>query len=221
VSGFQQSCVTWAKIECDDLASFVWWSQVKRPYSSVQLATFQDWKAAAPLSHQMISDMAVHGPRELLGLRQWPCQVRGGQPVQLHIECVAAGTQNGCTAANRMRAQIMRLLTKEFSRKYISGPVLAGRNLRDDVHATIPHNLNNRAALQIALLDASGQVVGAAITYIHGPAFGYLPFFAISPAQRGSGLGSRFAQALRSVLRFLRVQALVVEACVDPTTTGL
>jgi ribosomal protein S18 acetylase RimI-like enzyme len=206
-------------VECDDVASFIWWSQVKRRYSRVHLATFQDSKAAAPLSHQLLSDMAVHGPQGLLGVRRWPCEVPGAEPVQLHIECAAAGTRNGCAAANRMRVQLMRLLTKDFSRKYISGPVLGGRNLRDRVHATIPHNLDNRAALQIAFLDESSQqVVGAAIMYIHGPAFGYLPFFAVSPEQRGSGLGSRFAGALCSVLRFLRVQALVVEACVDPAT---
>jgi hypothetical protein len=40
---------------------------------------------------------------------------------------------------------------------------LAGRNLRDDVDAEMPLNLDNRAALQIALLDAGGNVVGAAI----------------------------------------------------------
>jgi hypothetical protein len=47
----------------------------------------------------------------------------------------AAGTQNGSSAANRMRAQIMRLLNKEFSRQYVLGSVsesvLAGRNQRD------------------------------------------------------------------------------------------
>jgi GNAT superfamily N-acetyltransferase len=183
------------------------------------LTTFQDSRVAAPLSHQLLSSLAAHGPQQLLGVRQWPAHEQGGQAVTLHIECVAAGTPNGSKAANKTRGQVMRLLTKDFSRKYIPGPVLAGRNLRGNTDATMPLNLDHRAALQIALMDAAGEkVVGAALMYLHGPAFGYLPFFAVSQAQRGNGLGSRFAQALCSVLRCLRVDTLVVEACVDPAT---
>jgi ribosomal protein S18 acetylase RimI-like enzyme len=124
--------------------------------------------------------------------------------VSLHIECVAPGTQNGSSAANRMRIQVMRLLTKDFSRKYIGGPVLARWNLREDTDAAMLLNLDNRVALQIALLnDAGSQMAGAAILHMHGPAFGYLQFFAVSQAQRGNGLGSRFVQALCSVLRWM------------------
>jgi hypothetical protein len=100
----------------------------------------------------------------------------------------------------------MRLLAKEFSRKYIPGPALAGRNLRADTDAPMPLNLDNRASLQIALLDdAEKQVIGAAVLCVHGPAFGYLPFSAITQAQRGAGLGSSFALALCSELRYLGV----------------
>jgi GNAT superfamily N-acetyltransferase len=96
---------------------------------------------------------------------------------------------------------------------------LAGRNLRDDADAEMPLNLDNQSALQIALLDdAGGNVVGAAIMCVHGPAFGYLPFFAVSQAQRGKGLGSSFARALCSVLRWMGVDTLIVEVCVDPAT---
>jgi GNAT superfamily N-acetyltransferase len=192
---------------------------VKQCFEAVKLSTFQDPKKAAPLSHQLLASLAHSGPQGLLGVRQWPCEEQeGGQTVSLHIECVAAGTQNGSSAANRMRAQVMRLLTKDFSRKHVGGPVLAGRNLRDHADAEMPLNLDNRAALQIALLDAGGNVVGAAIMYVHGPAFGYLPFFAVSQAQRGKGLGSSFARALCSVLRWMGVDTLIVEACVNPAT---
>jgi hypothetical protein len=75
--------------------------------------------------------------------------------------------------ASCMPAQIRRLLTKTFSQKHVSRPVMAGRHLRDNV--TMPQNRENPAAPQIAFLDSSTQqVICAAIMYIHGPAFGYL-----------------------------------------------
>ena len=72
---------------------------------------------------------------------------------------------------------------------------------------------DNRNMMQIALLDESGKcIVGAAVLYLQGPAFGYIPYFAISRTHRGQGWGGKFVQALRSVLRHLGVSALLTEA---------
>jgi hypothetical protein len=131
-------------VECDSLENFIWWSQLKQHYPHMpSLTTFQDSKEVAPLSHQLLASLAISGPQGLLGIRQWPCDGMGEQSVTLHIECVAAGTEPGSSSANRMRTQIMRLLAKEFSRKYIPGPALAGRNLRAHTDAPMPLNLDN------------------------------------------------------------------------------
>jgi hypothetical protein len=60
-------------VECQDLDSFIWWSQVKQRFEGVKLSTFHDpeREEAAPLSHQLL---AVSGPQGLLGVRQWSCE---------------------------------------------------------------------------------------------------------------------------------------------------
>lgn len=208
-------------VECTSLEEFIWWSQVKQafPDCARRLVNFQDSGVDAPLSHKFVLSLAAQGPHTLLGVRDWPCSEGGQETVRLHIECVAAGTRNADPAANRIRHKVMRLLLKEFNKSYLPGPAMAGRNLRHDTERKMPLNLDNRSALHIALLDGSdGSVIGAAVLYIHGPAFGYLPFFAISQDHRGQGVGSKFAWALVGVLRHLSVDALVLEASVNPAT---
>jgi hypothetical protein len=60
-------------VECEDLRSFIWWSQVKQRYEGIKLSTMQDPEVAAQLSHQLLASVAgsntmaggaaVSGPR--------------------------------------------------------------------------------------------------------------------------------------------------------------
>lgn len=208
-------------VECTSLEGLIWWSQVKQSFSACarRIANFQDSEVDAPVSHEFVQSLVAQGPITLLGVRDWPFSEASEGTVRLHIECVAAGTRNADPAANRMRHKLMRILVKEFNKSCLPGPAMAGRNLRDDKEAKMPLNLDNRSALHIALLDESdGSVIGGAVVYIHGPAFGYLPFIAILPERRGQGLGSKFARAIVGVLRHLSVCALILEATVEPAT---
>jgi GNAT superfamily N-acetyltransferase len=214
-----------AMVEASNLSELVWLSQMRATYpdSVGRLAAFQDREEDAPASWRFVEGLRKH--EGLLGVGQWPRPEDCGpedEPVWLDIQCTAMGSGQG-RRVKEMRIEVLKLLAAAFHGRMAPGPVVAGQNLRDSTDARIPYNLDNRCALQVALVDKEvydahermgRSVRGAAVVYLNGPAMGYLPLFAVAPQHRGSGLGRRFAKALVAVLRALEVDAMVVEAVV-------
>lgn len=218
------------KIEPLCLEDVIFWSQMKRidPQVVKRLTNYQDNHKFAPVSHEFVRGLADR-QQDFLGRRQWDCQEDGleygddGQcSVWLHIECAAAGTNSDRGSPKLMRSKVMQILGAAFNEDLVPKSALRGDDMRSKdctVHA--PLNWDNRSMLQIALLDEAGRHIrGAAIVYLNGPAFGYVPFFAVAEAHRGNGMGSKFARALISVLRCVGVNTLILEACVNPKVLG-
>lgn len=227
-------------IECISLEVFIYLSQMKRlfPDGMGKLCTFQDSEEVAPHSHEFVRGLAAKGP-ELLGIKQWPCGDRDPDSIQrdlqsgeheesvwLHIECVAAGT-NECmakgtrtqTQVRTMQHSVRRQLTPFFNGKLFPIQAIGGVNGRYNTEASMPLNLDNSCVLAIALLDDAGSnIIGSAVLSIYGPALGYLPFFAVKEPLHGKGWGARFGRSLTAVLRFLGVEVMIVEACADIPT---
>lgn len=213
-------------IECISTQEFMYFSQLKRKLADDmgKLATFQDSDAEATLCHEFVRGLAAKGPG-LLGRRQWPCGDGGPEQegsVWLHIECRAAGTDIHNDDAVDMQRNIQRHLQQANSfngGRRLAGQLFSGKNCRNNQG----NGLDNTCTLQIALLADDWKVVngkvhgiiGAAVLSIYGPAFGYMPFFAVQESLRGKGWGTAFARAQLAVLRFLGVKTLVVEAIVD------
>ena len=169
-----------------------------------------------------------------------PPGMAGKQTVRLHIMCKAAGTNVVCKANRnnpedsinrKMRNDIQKMLGKGFPGSRFPSWALEGRNLLSDMFDE-PLNItrrktkegdwnecsnfekwDNSSMLQIALLGDEDEVVGAALLYLNGPGFGYLPYLAVGPKRRGWGL--KFVHGILAVLRHYRVGALLVDSVID------
>jgi hypothetical protein len=142
-----------AVVEASSLSELVWLSQMRASYpdSVGRLGAFQDKEEDAHVSWQFVKRPRKH--EGLLGIGQWPrpedCGP-GDDPVWLDIQCIAMGSRQG-RRVKEMRIEVLKLLVAAFHGRMAPGP--SGQSWRDSKDARIPYNLDNRCALQVALVD--------------------------------------------------------------------